>query len=105
MIDFVKNNIISIALAIFLLFFIFSAQKTSEELLQKTKELEKEVKILNEQRKDLLYTIDSLSQVDDVYVEQQEKIKYITNVKIKTVDTMSVNSLQGFFSERYPKKE
>ena len=46
--------------------------------------------------------IDSLKQIDGVYVEKIKVIKQKEYEEIHIIDSLPANELQGYFTERYP---
>ena len=47
-------------------------------------------------------TIDSLKEIDGVYVEKIKVIKQKEYEQIHIIDSLPVNELQSYFTERYP---
>jgi hypothetical protein len=88
-------------LIVFILYSIFSTLKTNKYIEEREKFKIKinSLELLANENKKL---IDSLKQIDGVYVEKIKIIKQKEYEQIRIIDSLPVNGLQGYFSERYP---
>ena len=102
--DFMKKQWLGTALALLIIIFYFWTDNKTQVLLQKSKELEKEVEKLEKTKKQTLTKIDSLSKLDK---EVEYRIEVITkkgNDKILSIDTLTVDELQEYFTKEYQDK-
>jgi len=101
MINFFKNQWLSLAI-IFLL--IFMQIKSDESIAQyeiQLGELQEKLDYYKANDLKLKYSIDSLSTLDKEVIEKIRVIKEKEYVQVKVVDSMSISKLQQFFTDRY----
>ena len=100
--SFIKSQWLSVVLVI--VFIIYSIINTAKMAKYKEERYKFNNKInslesLADKNKKL---IDSLKQIDGVYVEKIKVIKQKEYEEIRIIDSLPSNELQGYFSERYP---
>jgi len=101
MINFFKNQWLSLAI-IFLL--IFMQIKSDESIAQyeiQLNELQEKLDYYKANDLKLKYSIDSLSTLDKEVIEKIRVIKEKEYVQVKVVDSMPISKLQQFFTDRY----
>jgi len=101
MINFFKNQWLSLAI-IFLL--IFMQIKSDESIAQyeiQLDELQEKLDYYKANDLKLKYSIDSLSTLDKEVIEKIRVIKEKEYVQVKVVDSMPISKLQQFFTDRY----
>jgi hypothetical protein len=94
----------TILIILFILFLVYGIGKNGE--LQKEKQrLEKEIEVL-EQKEELHWNkLDSLKVSENTIIKKEKILIQIQHDTIKIIDTMSVSELQGYFTNRYNKKD
>lgn len=99
--SFMKKQWLGSAMAVLIIFFYFWSDQKTQVLLEKSEQLEKEVQKLEKTKTQSLSKIDSLSKLDK---DIEYKIEYITkkgNDKILSIDTLTVDELQEYFTKEY----
>ena len=100
--SFIKSQWLSVVLVIvFIIYSIINTAKMAKYKEERYKFNNKinSLELLADKNKKL---IDSLKQIDGVYVEKIKVIKQKEYEEIRIVDSLPSNELQGYFSERYP---
>jgi hypothetical protein len=100
--SFIKSQWLGVLLLIvFIVYSMFNTLKTNKyvEEREKFKIKINSLELLANENKKL---IDSLKQIDGVYIEKIKIIKQKEYEQIRIIDSLPVNELQGYFSERYP---
>jgi len=100
--SFIKSQWLGVLLLIvFIAYSMFNTLKTNKyvEEREKFKIKINSLELLANENKKL---IDSLKQIDGVYIEKIKIIKQKEYEQIRIIDSLPVNELQGYFSERYP---
>jgi hypothetical protein len=100
--SFIKSQWLSVVLVIvFIIYSIINTAKIAKYKEERYKFNNKinSLELLADKNKKL---IDSLKQIDGVYVEKIKVIKQKEYEEIRIIDSLPSNELQGYFSERYP---
>lgn len=100
--SFIKSQWLSVVLVIvFIIYSIINTAKMAKYKEERYKFNNKinSLELLADKNKKL---IDSLKQIDGVYVEKIKVIKQKEYEEIRIIDSLPSNELQGYFSERYP---
>jgi hypothetical protein len=88
-----------------LVYLFVDAQLKERAYRAEIKKHEKQIDSLHSVIETDLALIESLKDKDTVYIEDIKEIKLKADEKIKLVDTMSVSSMQKFYTERYSDKK
>jgi len=100
--SFIKSQWLSVVLVVvFIIYSIINTAKMAKYKEERYKFNNKinSLELLADKNKKL---IDSLKQIDGVYVEKIKVIKQKEYEEIRIIDSLPSNELQGYFSERYP---
>lgn len=100
--SFIKSQWLAVVLVIvFIIYSIINTAKMAKYKEERYKFNNKinSLELLADKNKKL---IDSLKQIDGVYVEKIKVIKQKEYEEIRIIDSLPSNELQGYFSERYP---
>jgi hypothetical protein len=100
--NFVKSQWLAVVLIIvFIIYSIFNTADIAKYKEERSKFNSKidSLELLADKNKKL---IDSLKQIDGVFVEKIKVIKEKEYEEIHIIDSLPVNELQGYFTERYP---
>jgi len=100
--NFIKSQWLAVVLIIvFLMYSIFNTADIAKYKEERSKFNSKidSLELLADKNKKL---IDSLKQIDGVYVEKIKVIKQKEYEEIHIIDSLPANELQGYFTERYP---
>ena len=100
-IKFIRDQWLGSLLLILFLIYILHGQFLETSLLRKENQIESKISILNKTKETSLKSIDSLSQIDTIFVTKIVVIKQKQDEKIKTIDALPISGLQKFFSDRY----
>jgi hypothetical protein len=100
--NFIKSQWLAIILIIS--FIIYSTLNTAniEKYKQEQKEFNNKINALELVADKNKKMIDSLKQIDGVYVEKIKVIKQKEYEQIHFIDSLPANQLQIYFTERYP---
>jgi hypothetical protein len=100
--NFIKSQWLAIILIIS--FIIYSTLNTVniEKYKQERKEFNNKINALELVADKNKKIIDSLKQIDGVYVEKIKVIKQKEYEQIHFIDSLPANQLQSYFTERYP---
>ena len=100
--NFIKSQWLAIVLIIS--FIIYSTLNTAniEKYKQERKEFNNKIKALELIADKNKKIIDSLKEIDGVYVEKIKVIKQKEYEQIHFIDSLPANQLQSYFTERYP---
>jgi hypothetical protein len=100
--NFIKSQWLAIILIIS--FIIYSTLNTAniEKYKQERKEFNNKINALELVADKNKKIIDSLKQIDGVYVEKIKVIKQKEYEQIHFIDSLPANQLQSYFTERYP---
>lgn len=101
-IDFIKSQWFgSVLIIVFIICSIFNTEDMDEYKNERIKFNSKinSLELLAVKNKKL---IDSLKEIDGVYVEKIKVIKQKEYEEIHIIDSLPANELQGYFTERYP---
>jgi hypothetical protein len=99
--SFIKSHWLAVVLVIvFIIYSIINTAKMAKYKEERYKFNNKinSLELLADKNKKL---IDSLKQIDGVYVEKIKIIKQKEYEEIRIIDSLPSNELQGYFSERY----
>jgi hypothetical protein len=100
--NFVKSQWLAVVLIIvFIIYSIFNTADIAKYKEERSKFNSKidSLELLADKNKKL---IDSLKQIDGVFVEKIKVIKEKEYEEIHIIDSLPANELQGYFTERYP---
>ena len=100
--NFIKSQWLAVILVIvFIIYSIFNTASLAKYREERSKFNSKidSLELIAEKNKKL---IDSLKQIDGVYVEKIKVIKQKEYEEIRIIDRLPANELQGYFIERYP---
>lgn len=84
-----------------LIYLLINSQNKINMYQQEIENHKLDIKDLEEQVVKDLRIINKLKSKDTIFIDRIERIKGETNEKIKLVDTMSVSSMQSFYTDRY----
>lgn len=101
MIKFITKNWFSILIITIVIYLIINSQVNFNKYKKQVEDYKEKIIDLQKQIDSNIKTIDSLSNLDPIIVKEINTIKLKADEKIKLVDTMSVSSMQSFYSERY----
>ena len=100
--SFIKSQWLAVVLIIvFITYSIFNTADIAKYKEERSKFNNKidSLELLAEKNKKL---IDSLKEIDGVYVDRIKVIKQKEYEEIRIIDSLPVNQLQSYFTERYP---
>lgn len=100
--NFIKSQWLAVVLIIvFIIYSIFNTADIAKYKEERSKFNSKidSLELLADKNKKL---IDSLKQIDGVYVEKIKVIKEKEYEEIHIIDSLPVSELQSYFTERYP---
>jgi hypothetical protein len=100
--NFVKSQWLAVVfIIVFIIYLIFNTTDIAKYKEERSKFNSKidSLELLADKNKKL---IDSLKQIDGVFVEKIKVIKEKEYEEIHIIDSLPVNELQGYFTERYP---
>lgn len=84
-----------------LIYISYKQQVTNNALLKENKEDKKRIKELLKTIEEDLELIEQLKEQDTVYINEIQYVEKKRDKKLESVDTMSISTMQGFFTERY----
>lgn len=100
---FIQKYWLPILFVIVLVYLFVDAQLKERAYKAEIKKHEQQIDSLNLVIKADIALIEELKEQDTVYIKDIKEIKLKADEKIKLVDTMSVSSMQKFYTERYNK--
>jgi hypothetical protein len=103
--NYIQNNWFAIAMIIIVVYMVSSMQITKNKYEKDIVIYKDKISALEKENEISLKIIDSLRKMDTVYIEKIKTIKGESYETIKLIDTMSISSMQKFFSDRYSKEK
>ena len=103
--NFIKKQWLAfVLLAIYLFFYMLNKQEESK-LEQENKMLISEIKMLEKESSKNAIEIDSLKEVDVVYVDKIKVIKETLVKELRVIDSLPHSGIEQFFANRYNSKD
>jgi len=97
----ITDNWFPLLLLAVLIFLLIRSQIDINKYKSQVIDYKEKIETLRHQIDVDMHIIDSLSDIDVVFVKEIDTIKLKADEKIKFVDTMSVSDMQSFYSDRY----
>lgn len=106
--NYIRNQWLAFFIIIFWIlisgYVINSVFSSGEKLQKETNKLKFKIDSLDNINKQIKKEIQIITKLDTLYVQKIKTIKEKEYVEIKVIDSMSVSSLQSYFSKRYPQR-